>query len=350
MNAETQKIVATSVKVGQKFSWIDRLTIWIDHLPLPAWLFYLVLMVVGEFLFNLIFWIDGSVPFWQRVSLQSASPSLVILSVALYHYLTRVGSQSLQDFRPLLEVDEAEIAQIDFSLNYLPSWMNWILLILTVPGSVWYVFSSPNTFGEIVPQTILPACVVLVLSVIVVMAVYSQFFRIIRQVRILQDLYQRASNINLLYLEPAHAFARLTASTGGGLILLMVVGILYNPELATGVTLAGVILAVFFSILIFIVPLMGMRRRLISEKNQYLKKIGDLLQVTTDKIHSMVGNQNESDISAAKSTMSALIEERALIEKVSTWPWNPGTIRGFASTLLLPIVLWLITRLLERYF
>jgi len=178
----------------------------------------------------------------------------------------------------------------------------------------------------------------------------NQFFRIIRQVRILQDLHQRASNINLLHLEPAHAFARLTAGAGGGLILLMAVGNIYNPEMSTGVNLFGTLLVVLSGILIFIVPLIGMRNRLVQEKLQRLQEISDLLQITLDQIHDKVRNQSNNDISEAKSSMGALLEERAMIEKVSTWPWDPGTIRGFASTLILPIALWLITNYLERFF
>jgi hypothetical protein len=345
MNIKTQNSVGINVNVEQNISWLDRQTIWIDHLPFPTWLLYIGLILAGEILFNLAFWIDGSRPFWERVTLRSVSVPLVFLCPALYHYLTKAGSKALQDFRPLLDADEKEIAKIDKALNYLPSRVNWIILFLAIGGSIWYVFGSPNTFGDIVPQTILPVSIVFISSVIIVIPFYSQCFRIVRQVRILQDLYQRASNINLLHLEPAHAFARLTASTRGGLILLMVVGILYNPELGVGVNLWASLIAVFFGILIFIIPLMGLRHRLVTEKNQRLKEVIELLQLTTDEIHSMVRNQNNTEITEAKLKMNALIEEKELFDKVSTWPWDTGTIRGFTTTLILPIGIWFITRL-----
>lgn len=350
MDTTNQNTVGINVSAVDKISWFDHVIIWIDQRPWPAWLTYAGLIVVGELLFNLTFWIDGSVPFGEYVMLQSVSIPLVTLSFAFYHYLTKAGSKALQDFRPLLEADDEEIAKIDRTLNYLPSNLGWVILLLCMAGSIYYVFGSTNTFGDIVPKSILPASVVYITSVIVVIPFYSQFFRIVRQVRILQDLHQRASNINLLHLEPTHAFARLTASTGGGLILLMIAGNIYNPEMRTGANLLGFLIAIFLGISIFIVPLIGMRNRLIIEKSQRLKEISELLQLTTDEIHRKVRNQNLADISEARSTMGALVEEKTLIEKVSTWPWNTGTIRGFTSTLILPIVLWVITRLLERYF
>jgi FtsZ-binding cell division protein ZapB len=130
----------------------------------------------------------------------------------------------------------------------------------------------------------------------------------------------------------------------------MVVGTLYNPELSTGTNLFGFLLMMFMGVLIFVSPLIGMRNRLVDEKVQRLKEISELLQLTINEIHDKVRNQADTDISEARSTMGALKEEKALIEKISTWPWNPGTIRGFSTTLILPIIMWFITRFLELNF
>ncbi len=37
-----------------------------------------------------------------------------------------------------------------------------------------------------------------------------------------------------------------------------------------------------------------------------------------------------------------------MVEKLPTWPWRQGTIGAFVTAILLPIGLWLVTRLLER--
>ena len=125
---------------------------------------------------------------------------------------------------------------------------------------------------------------------------------------------------------------------------------LYNPELSSGANLPGMVLGVLFGVLIFVVPLIGMRNRLIKEKSQRLKEISELLQLTLERIHGKVQNQTSTDIAEAQATMRTLIEERDLIAKVSTWPWDPGTIKGFTSTLVLPIALWFITHFLGKYF
>jgi hypothetical protein len=44
----------------------------------------------------------------------------------------------------------------------------------------------------------------------------------------------------------------------------------------------------------------------------------------------------------------SLVRERDVLDKISTWPWEPETVRAVATALLLPVVLWVITRVLER--
>jgi hypothetical protein len=47
--------------------------------------------------------------------------------------------------------------------------------------------------------------------------------------------------------------------------------------------------------------------------------------------------------------MEALVHERNVIEKVYTWPWQRETVSGLSTALLLPIILWLITKLLDAF-
>jgi len=38
---------------------------------------------------------------------------------------------------------------------------------------------------------------------------------------------------------------------------------------------------------------------------------------------------------------------RQQVAAISTWPWRPETLRGVVSALLVPLVIWLVTRVLE---
>lgn len=57
----------------------------------------------------------------------------------------------------------------------------------------------------------------------------------------------------------------------------------------------------------------------------------------------------QTRIDALSKAQTALVQERDLIARLSTWPWDPTTLRAVVSAIALPIVLFLITRVLDRF-
>lgn len=53
-------------------------------------------------------------------------------------------------------------------------------------------------------------------------------------------------------------------------------------------------------------------------------------------------------VGSIQKTLAALKAEHDVIEKISTWPWKIETLRSFVSAMALPIILYLISRFLER--
>jgi len=45
-------------------------------------------------------------------------------------------------------------------------------------------------------------------------------------------------------------------------------------------------------------------------------------------------------------TLGSLLQQRDVLAKLPTWPWSPGTLRGFVTVILLPIILFLVQRYL----
>jgi hypothetical protein len=315
-------------------SWIDRLIAWIDRLPGPAWLFYVLSTVAIAFLGNAVLWIDGSMPFGSVDRLTTIFAISVFYWLALYHYLTIIGSRSLQTFRPMLEVDDFEVARVDDELAKLPPRLGWLAVPLGLALAALTVFGDPAPFGEIVPRTALPYVGDFVITGFLSAAFFCVVIRSIRQLRMVGKLHTRATNINLLKLEPAHAFSTLTARTGIGIILLLIFAYFLDPA---GF---GTALDIFF---------MGMRDHLEEEKQRVLNETSDLLQMTSTSFHSKINNRDFDELGGMETAISALIRERELLENIPTWPWDTRTIRGFVSALLLPIFLWFVTRLLERF-
>lgn len=330
-------------------SWIDRLIAWMNQLPIPLWLLYGLSIFIVAIMVNAVFWVDGSVPSGTVDPANTLFSVFVFYWLALYQYLNTVGSQALRTFSPLLEVNEREIERMEYQFATLPRWLGWISIPLGYGLAVLTIFSEPEPYGEIVPNTVFPYIGDILVMGFLVSTLVCVILRSIRQLRMVGRLHAGASNFNLLKLGPAHAFSSLTARTGIGVLLILIFGFLLDPN--TSITTVEVFWYTAISILsiaIFILPIIGIRRQLEEEKEKALNHTSDLIQKTSSNLHQKISQGKYEDLHGMETAISALIRERELLEKVSTWPWNPGTLRGFASALLLPIVIWLITELLDR--
>jgi hypothetical protein len=330
-------------------SWIDGMESWVEGLPVAPWLFYLLGFVGFALFINVVFWIDGSARPGSIDPYNTVSAILAIYWPALYHYLSRVATRSLLAFRPLLDASESEVISIEYKFTRLPRWEGWLAIPLGFGIAIIQTLSEPPSFGDLVPKTMLPSVVDTIITGFIASAFLCLLIRSIRQLRMVGGLHARSRNINLLQLDPARSFSVLTSRTGIGVILLLLVTYAAEP-LAFGspasVTLS--VATVIVAIGIFVLPIMGIQNRIEQEKDRELHKIDELLQSATDRLHNQVGSDNYGAMGDIRHAIEALTHERDLVLGVSTWPWNPRTLRGFASALLLPIFLWLVTRLLER--
>lgn len=331
-------------------SWIDRLIGWIERLPGPVWLFYAFAVLASAALINAVLWIDGSVPFGAPGSIQGIFLPIVFYFLALYHYLTHVASRSLRAFIPLLDADGHQIARMDFELTKLPRWWGWWAVPLGIATTPPYFVGDRVPWGDFVPRTALPFVVAVIAAGFFAATFLCVVIRSMRQLRMVHELHSQATNVNLLHLEPAHAFSRLTAVTGIGVVLVVLLGYLYNPTVVTSawVVFTYLVIAVVAAV-IFVVPVIGLRGRLEVEKERALSGTSGLLQTTQARFQDQVDRGEYDHLEGLDRAIETLTRQRELFSKISTWPWDPGTFRGFASTLLLPIFIWLVTRLLERF-
>jgi hypothetical protein len=331
-------------------SWIDRLIAWIERLPGPAWLFYGLSVLGFAVIFNAVFWIDGSLLVGSFNTINTGFGIFIVYCLCLYRYLTGVGSRSLHTFRPLLDADDSEIARIDYELATLPRRIGWLAIPLGIGFAAASILVDPEPYGDLVPQTALPYVGDIVITSFVMSTFICLSLRSIRQLRMVRRLHARATNISLLKLDPAHAFSALTARSGIGIILVLIVAFILDPTiLGSTLDILSIVVTSLLAIAIFILPIMGIRDHLEKEKQRVLDEMSDLLQATSDRLHNRLRKDNYTGIGDTKAAIEALIRERELMEKISTWPWNPRTLRGFASALLLPVFLLLVTRLLERF-
>jgi hypothetical protein len=110
----------------------------------------------------------------------------------------------------------------------------------------------------------------------------------------------------------------------------------------------------------FFLPLRGLHDRLVAEKSKLQTEAAIHLRETIDAIHAVVSGEaaNSADaersrlaqtrIDALSKAQTALIQERDLISRLSTWPWDTTTFRAVVSAIALPILLFLITTSINK--
>jgi hypothetical protein len=332
-------------------SWIDRCIVWIDNLPGAAWIFYPIGILAIWLIISATLWVDGVVPVGTFSSIPGIFPPALFLFLALYHYLTGLGSQCLFTFRPLLDFSDVDFKKLDRQFSTLPNWISWLSLLFSVPMAYPFLIGDPTTWGEIQPNTSLPLIVFFLIITLFNYSAFALFIRSFRQIRMIIKIHDQATNIDLMKLEPVHAFSKLTSRTGIGLFIIILFGFIYYQNSGNSDwNLLTYILTALISLAIFIIPVIGIRSRLQQKKTDELHRMEDLIRTTNLSLHQKVENSDFDDLGGIQSALNMLTRERDEIKSVSTWPWNTGTIRGFASTLILPVFLRYMYQLLENFF
>lgn len=328
-------------------SWGDRLMEKIEGLPGPIWAFYLLAYLLLTVITYIAYWWDGTVEPGTFNFILSTVGIYSVFPIGLNHYLNTVATRSLNTFRPALDVDESEYARLNYRLITLPAKWGWLAVILGIPIAFIEIQTSPGDF-LITPFTSVALLIYLIIiSSFFAATLLSLLFNSVRQLRLVSAIHRQASKINLFFLTPVHAFSNLSARTSIGLIFLM---IFLSQEQETGAVNIGIFLVLIpVSFAAFFLPLVGMYSRIREEKERRIDEMNHHIDVMIEKIQHQVSSDNFEIADDLNKAMASMISGREVLEKISAWPWDPSTFKGFLSTVLLPIILWLLFRILERF-
>jgi hypothetical protein len=331
-------------------SWIDHLTEWITRVPGPSWGFYAAALVVLAISNNVAFWIDGSQPVGSFELDKASDAVFSLIFLALYHYLSRVAGQSFDDFKPAIKRPEVDLQILHYRLTNLPAWIGWLTLVAGTVLAVSNVLLNPLTFtGLDKAFTFLPVIYQSAAFSLTLITILPFVIQLLRQLRLVIELHGQADTVDMFHLRPFHAFARFTARAGAVLLLFVLYAGLITALSGPGVPISVMIGICILAICIFFIPLLGIQHRLGREKAQLLDETNEAIKVTMGRIHGEVTADTYEKMPVLNNTMTSLVAERTLIKSLSTLPWDTATLRGFATTLLLPVLLWLVTRILGRF-
>lgn len=324
---------------------------------MPSWLFYFLLGLMSVLAFSGIKWSLGVYPAGTFHWLHVLAAAATFYVLALVHYLDNTAGAALDNFRPAMRIEETEFRRLRYSLTTLPAKAT---LLATLAGVVFGVFNIPTIMFIVARQfQLFTGPVDTVTDSLTFMVTYALcgvlVYHTVRQLNMISQIYARYANIDVFDLAPLYSLSRQSARTAIGISLLGTAGFAAFLSIQDGeafVVTATIIEYAVLSLLLlaaFVWPLWGVHSLLEKEKERLQTENAQQVKNVIAELHRKRNQGDNSDMAAINHAMEALEREKALLDKIPTWPWQPETVRGVGTAILLPVVLWFITRLLERF-
>ncbi len=175
--------------------------------------------------------------------------------------------------------------------------------------------------------------------------------RIIRQSIVTRRLYA-SMNINIFNLSAIYTLSRFL-SQSSLLIVAIFVGLGLTGQDAieyySEPRFIAILILIFASFLaFFLYQLTGIRERLETEKSLKLKNAAANLDEIYSRINEEADRGNFAKVAELQSAATSLKGNWETIRKLSTWPWEPVTLRNFLLPLLLPVIVYLLQQYMAR--
>ena len=347
--ASTGAILQAGAREPYARSWVNVLNDWIKGLSGPAFLAYLVGAGLGVGLSYLPQQPTGR----EMTGLElgnvlyyGALPAAVLF---LIDRLDRTAGQAFAVLRPLLAVDDSAATDMARRLTVVPARVALILTVIgIVLGPIGYVTDPVGSgiVGLSAGSLLLRFVWELFISAAFLILIYHTY----RQLRLVDQLHARLGTIDLFDQGPLYGFSRVTSQTAIGLIVLVVPGIFLIPAGAGAgfliISLAWYALAAAVAVAAFILPLRGIHDLVAAEKRRVQADLGRRISIALGGIQGAVDAGDDARTEAQNRALSTLVSARDVVNHVPTWPWSTGSLTGFVTALVLPIVLFLIQRYL----
>ena len=169
---------------------------------------------------------------------------------------------------------------------------------------------------------------------------------VVNWLRLVAAIHEAATAIDPFDRGPVYAFSRLTVFVG----LLIVAGTYYtwtvNAAFVAGNVPAQSLLP-FTSVLgaaAFVVPLWGIHGRLVRKKDELMRDVDRRIRAAGTELYGRVDARAFEESKSIHDSIAALVMIRDRIRELPTWPWPPQLLRGFISALLLPVIVYLLSR------
>jgi hypothetical protein len=339
-------------KTSYSPSWVDRLTDWIEKLPGSSWFYYLGLSVIILSLQAIAMWIEGAAPFGRIFQFQVFFAGVMAFFLALFYYLDKWAGSALEKLKPELIVGEGKYQDLHFQLTTLPMGLAILASLIMLALN----FISELITGPYLPDVLISYPISANLMRVIYLVCWILFgafmYHTIHQLKTINHIYTKHTDINLFRMRPMYAFSNLSAFTAGSFAVIIYGFIAVNPgvELNDPVILVWILIFIITALVTFVWPQLGMHRLQVAEQERLLDEAYIRMEKAVARLHQQVDDGELKDMEELNFAITSLDIEVNSIRSVRTWPWEPETLQILVTALALPLGLWFIQLVLERIF
>jgi hypothetical protein len=330
-------------------SWFDRLSNWVDKLPLPAWLVFLLMSVLLILTGMVVQQIDnsGTILDWNPITFVAIFQIAYIFSVT--HYLDKYALRALDDFKPALKLDDKDIPELARLISTLPAGrtlavsIGFILIaVALIAGS----FVSQQGLDSDITFTMTPFGVYSMIVFLLLWLSNGLFvYHTIHQLKAVNYIYINLTVVHPFHQRELYAFSGLSALTGIGIVLITPLWIVFDPG---WVSLSISIAFAVFSLIAFLTPLYGVHRILENEKDRLIDENARQVEESISSLMLQLRRGNVEGLERLDQALTSLEKARVQIERISTWPWKTETPRRVIAAIFLPLLIWIIQYFLAQ--
>jgi hypothetical protein len=170
-----------------------------------------------------------------------------------------------------------------------------------------------------------------------------------RWLSLVSRIHREATAIDPFDPGPIFAFSRLTVATSLALLLAVYYSFTVNASSQTGnvPSLAFLAASSLLGAASFVLPLWGIHERLVDAKEALLVDVERRTSAVAAELYARIDAGDHAAAPGLKDALTGLAILRERVAHLPTWPWPPQVFRGFVSALLLPIVIFILTRLIS---
>ncbi len=346
---------AVSAPYPYSASWVDRLVDWIERISGPPWAFYTGVSLVLIIGFAGLQWAWGAYPVGTFHRIHVFLGVGIPFMLGLLHYLDRYTDGAFSRFRPAMDAPPGYERLLRYRLTTMPARPIWLVTLAGIGmGSLGFLIPYEQRllaygFADNLPSAVLYNVLYIVFWIFTASFVYHT----IHQLRLIDSIFRRYTRINLFQRRPLYGLAWISAYTAifGGLWTISAITLVATtaPFLdQTSVTLQNLSSYALLPLIpiVFITPLWGVHRLLVAEKDRMLDENMVSVQEALQELRQCIADRKMEDIKRSQELMESLEMEARTISRIPTWPWQPEAPRTVIATILIPIGIWLVQKVL----